>query len=200
MTTVRLEPATPRSRVKHSTTALPVYPLFQHELDPYYTAFPFTDTSMLSHLDNTIPIPSTYSRQQPSTLGPRQLFDSDVTSPCAPFTDLFNCSSVHDKRMAQSWGRKLEAVNRRIVYISRQMTDMKQMMTFMMQKLSDISGTGNTYNTMEQVPSHSTRNTLKKTNNKSYERQAFRFMVGPGHCPMISKYGPSLSKAVDPSF
>ena len=33
--------------------------------------------------------------------------------------------------------------------------------------------------------------------------QAFRFMVGPGHCPMISKYGPSLSKAVgpvDPSF
>ena len=33
--------------------------------------------------------------------------------------------------------------------------------------------------------------------------QAFRFMVGPGRCPMISKYGPSLSKAVgpvDPSF
>ena len=28
-------------------------------------------------------------------------------------------------------------------------------------------------------------------------------MVGPGHCPMISKYGPSLSNAmgpVDPSF
>ena len=34
-------------------------------------------------------------------------------------------------------------------------------------------------------------------------KQAFRFMVGPGQCPMISKYGPSLSKAVgpvDPSF
>ena len=34
-------------------------------------------------------------------------------------------------------------------------------------------------------------------------KQAFRFMVGPGHCPLISKYGPSLSKAVgpvDPSF
>ena len=33
--------------------------------------------------------------------------------------------------------------------------------------------------------------------------QAFRFMVGLGHCPMISKVGPSLSKAVgpvDPSF
>ena len=30
--------------------------------------------------------------------------------------------------------------------------------------------------------------------------QAFRFMVGPGHCLMISKYGPSLFKAVDPSF
>ena len=33
--------------------------------------------------------------------------------------------------------------------------------------------------------------------------QAFRFMEGPGHCPMISKYGPSLSKAVgpvDPSY
>ena len=28
--------------------------------------------------------------------------------------------------------------------------------------------------------------------------QTFRFMVGPGHCPMISKYGPSLSKAVGP--
>ena len=33
--------------------------------------------------------------------------------------------------------------------------------------------------------------------------QAFRFMVGQGFCPMISNYGPSLSKAVgpvDPSF
>ena len=33
--------------------------------------------------------------------------------------------------------------------------------------------------------------------------QAFRFMVGSGHCPMIWKYGLSLSKAVgpvDPSF
>ena len=33
--------------------------------------------------------------------------------------------------------------------------------------------------------------------------QAFRFMVSPAHCSMISKYGPSLSKAVgpvDPSF
>ena len=28
--------------------------------------------------------------------------------------------------------------------------------------------------------------------------QAFRFMVGPGHCLMISKYGLSLSKAVGP--
>ena len=28
--------------------------------------------------------------------------------------------------------------------------------------------------------------------------QAFRFMVGPGHCPMILEYGPSLSKAVGP--
>ena len=35
------------------------------------------------------------------------------------------------------------------------------------------------------------------------DAQTFRFMVGPGHCPMISKYGPSLPKAVgpvDPSF
>ena len=33
--------------------------------------------------------------------------------------------------------------------------------------------------------------------------QAFRFIVGTGHCAMISKYGPSLSMAVgpvDPSF
>ena len=33
--------------------------------------------------------------------------------------------------------------------------------------------------------------------------QAFRFMVGLGHCPMILKYGSSLSEAggpVDPSF
>ena len=39
--------------------------------------------------------------------------------------------------------------------------------------------------------------------NKGNQVQAFRFMVGPGHCPMISKYGPTLSKAVgqvDPSF
>ena len=36
-----------------------------------------------------------------------------------------------------------------------------------------------------------------------YKKQAFRFMMGPGHCPMISEYGPSHSKAVgpvDPSF
>ena len=38
----------------------------------------------------------------------------------------------------------------------------EQMIIFMMQKLSDISGTGNTYNNMEQSPSHSTHNTLKK--------------------------------------
>ena len=33
--------------------------------------------------------------------------------------------------------------------------------------------------------------------------QTFRFMVGLSHCPMVSKYSPSLSKAVgpvDPSF
>ena len=33
--------------------------------------------------------------------------------------------------------------------------------------------------------------------------QVFRYMEGPGHCPMITKYGPSLFKAVgpvDPSF
>ena len=38
---------------------------------------------------------------------------------------------------------------------------------------------------------------------KELRVQVFRFMVGLGHCPMISKYGPSLSKAVgpvDPSF
>ena len=29
-------------------------------------------------------------------------------------------------------------------------------------------------------------------------KQAFRFMVGLGYCPMILKYGPSLSKAVGP--
>ena len=31
-----------------------------------------------------------------------------------------------------------------------------------------------------------------------WAHQAFRFMVGPGYCPMISKYGRSLSKAVCP--
>ena len=43
----------------------------------------------------------------------------------------------------------------------------------------------------------------KTDSSKDVSIQAFRFMVGPGHCPMISKYGPSLSKAVgpvDPSF
>ena len=36
-----------------------------------------------------------------------------------------------------------------------------------------------------------------------YRFQAFRFMLGRGHCPMVSKYGSSLFKAVgpvDPSF
>ena len=28
--------------------------------------------------------------------------------------------------------------------------------------------------------------------------QAFNFMVGPGHCPIILQYGPSLSKVVGP--
>ena len=31
-----------------------------------------------------------------------------------------------------------------------------------------------------------------------FQNQAFGLMVGPGHCPMISKYDPSLSKAVGP--
>ena len=41
---------------------------------------------------------------------------------------------------------------------------------------------------------------LQPLNEKHCLKQAVRFMVGPGHCPMISKYGPSLSKAVDPFF
>ena len=31
-----------------------------------------------------------------------------------------------------------------------------------------------------------------------YGIRPFRFMVGPGQCPIISKYGPSLSRAVGP--
>ena len=41
-------------------------------------------------------------------------------------------------------------------------------------------------------------NVTKRAHNK-----VFRFMVDPGHCPAISKYGPLLSKVVgpvDPSF
>ena len=49
-----------------------------------------------------------------------------------------------------------------MAFISRQMTDMKQMMTYMMQKLCEISGTGNTTNNTEQAPSHSTNNTLSE--------------------------------------
>ena len=44
---------------------------------------------------------------------------------------------------------------------------------------------------------------LEKCSTKCCTIQAFRFMAGPGHCPIISKYGPSLSKTVgpvDPSF
>ena len=42
------------------------------------------------------------------------------------------------------------------------MTDMKQMMTLMMQNLCDISGTGNTTNNTGQATSHSTNNTLSE--------------------------------------
>ena len=47
------------------------------------------------------------------------------------------------------------------------------------------------------------KNVFLKQVNVPLNMQAFRFMVGPGHCPMITKYGPSLSKAVgpvDPTF
>ena len=44
----------------------------------------------------------------------------------------------------------------------------------------------------------STGNFLQKDIFKILNSQAFRFMVGLGHCPMISKYGRSLSKAVGP--
>ena len=37
----------------------------------------------------------------------------------------------------------------------------------------------------------------KGITSKERVQQAFRFMVGPGHCLIISKYDPSLSKAVD---
>ena len=51
--------------------------------------------------------------------------------------------------------------------------------------------------------SHETSRPIFLDSPKDAAVQAFRFMVGPGHCPMISKYGPSLSKAVgsmDSSF
>ena len=40
---------------------------------------------------------------------------------------------------------------------------------------------------------------LKNNQNKGHNK-AFRFIVGTDHCPMISKYDPSLFMAVDPSF
>ena len=46
-------------------------------------------------------------------------------------------------------------------------------------------------------------NSIRIFSHISKQIMAFRFMVGPGHCPMFSKYGPSFSKAVgpvDPSF
>ena len=59
---------------------------------------------------------------------------------------------------------------------------------------------------MYYTPSFSIQSTCSIQVISMYQQavlQAFRFMVGPGHCPMITKYGPSLFKAVgpvDPSF
>ena len=53
------------------------------------------------------------------------------------------------------------------------------------------------------VPESATPAALEYARTVSVLTQAFRFMVGPGHCPMFSKYGPLLFKAVgpvDPSF
>ena len=104
-------------------------------------------------------------RQQPSTPapntpGPRQLFDSDVSSPCPPFSDLFNSPSIQDKRMAQSWDRKLDALNKRMMSLSRQMTDMQNMMSYIVQKLNDITTVSGTSSGYMQGPSSSVSGTV----------------------------------------
>ena len=57
---------------------------------------------------------------------------------------------------------------------------------------------GNHYTSTYFILSRLSDRLIFRSLSLSLPLQAFRFMVGPGHCPMISKYGPSLSKAVGP--
>ena len=63
-------------------------------------------------------------------------------------------------------------------------------------------GFGNMFQNMNQMMGNMMEGT-ERAFVSAFCPQGFRFTVGSGHCPMISKYGPSLSKAVgrmDPSF
>ena len=94
-------------------------------------------------------------QRQPSTPGPRQLFENDVTS-CAPFTDLFASPNIHDRRIAQSWDRKVDAMNKKLPTLSRQVNEVKTMMTYIVQKLDSItSGTVNVSSDIAQCTSAS---------------------------------------------
>ena len=70
--------------------------------------------------------------------------------------------------------------------------------------VSNLSGLVDYVNDLKQVCRGKCQVSMRQTKaSHGSHVQAFRFMVGPGHCPMISKFGPSLSKAVgpvDPSF
>ena len=109
-------------------------------------------------------------QRQPSTPGPRQLFENDVTSPCAPFTDLFASPNIHDRRIAQSWDMnfKVDAMNKKLSTLSRQVNEVKTMIPYIVQKLDSItSGTVNVSSDIAQCTSASSRSYLRQSTNAS---------------------------------
>ena len=71
------------------------------------------------------------------------------------------------------------------------------------QPSSDICISSLTY-TLEYVSQHMIfwyeHRRLRRLLNAHMHILIFSLMVGPGHCPMISKYDPSFFMSVDPSF
>ena len=89
----------------------------------------------MSLMNNTDMVDLTYvdlNMSEASPSMPRQLFEGD-----ALFTDLFPSPNIHDRKISQSWDRKLEAVNKCLATLMRQQAEMTRMLSYIIQKLNN---------------------------------------------------------------
>ena len=95
---------------------------------PEFTVFPFSGTSIAATptmLRDALDIINDDMPRTPTNSNTRQLIDGDQ-----PFADMFPSPSAADRRLSLAWDRKLDALNKRMSLMSRQLGEVTRMLTY----------------------------------------------------------------------